>query len=168
MFPLSISTFPFSRKLFISAGVLLVALVLAGLFVYEVYAQPLPRTHTASAVAATPAGTVYLSPEARAAAQAGAAVKEPTREVHIANNGLILLRGARVLSISDNTIHVGMTLGASDFTWAAVTKYNSSFWKPDGTKGSISDINVGDIVTITGTLTGSGTEPAIDTEYVRE
>lgn len=89
-------------------------------------------------------------------------------EVHIANNGLMLLRGARVLSISGSTIHVGMSWGSSDFTWAVETNYNTTFLTSKGEKEALGNVGVGDTVTVTGQLSGSGTEPTIDADVVRE
>ena len=168
MFPLRIFSLHFSRKIFVGAAVFLTALILSGVFLYEVYAQPLTQSHKVSAYGSVSAGTVYLSPSAQAAAQVSSTAKEPMQEVHVANNGLILLRGARVLSISGNTIHLGMAFGPSDFTWAAVTKYNTIFLNKQGAKETLSDIGVGDTVTVTGLVTGSGAEPTIDTDFVRE
>lgn len=89
-------------------------------------------------------------------------------EVHIANNGLTLLRGARVLSISGTTIRVGMAWQSSTFTWTLETNYNTRFVAQSGEKATLADITTGDVVMVTGTLRAGGSEPAIDTDYLRQ
>ncbi len=165
MLPLSIFALP--RKLLVALIVGGVSVMLAGVFLYEVYAQPLPQSHSASAAAA-PSGTVYLSPAAQAAAVASSTKPAPILEVHIANSGLMLLRGARVLSVSGSTIHVGMTWDSNTFTWALDTNYNTQFLNIKGEKGALGDIQAGDTLIVTGTLTTAGSEPSIDTKTVRE
>lgn len=89
-------------------------------------------------------------------------------ETHIANDGLVLLRGARVTAVSDDIIHVGMVWGSSYFTWAATTGHYTKFLDSKGEKESLSDIAVGDTVTITGRLRANDTEPTIEADFVRE
>jgi len=161
MFPLTFSNF--SPKIAVAAGVAGVSLMLAGIFVYEVYAQPLPEAHAAS----VPAGTVYLSPSAQAAVTAPAA-DAPMLEMHVANNGLTLLRGARVLSVSGSSMQVGMSWGASTFIWNVSTAYNTEFFGTAGAKETLSDVQAGDVVTVTGTLNAGGVAPGIAATIIHE
>ncbi|MDO8481678.1 MAG: hypothetical protein Q7S75_01175 [bacterium] len=146
----------FSQRIFIVAAVSLASLVLAGMFVIQGHAQPLANRTTSA------------SPQSSENKATSATQKVPMLEVHIANNGLVLLRGARVISVSGNTIHLGMTWGSSDVTWAALTHYNTKFLTSDGQKETMADISVGDIVTVTGTLSASGVEPIVNADFVRE
>ena len=93
---------------------------------------------------------------------------DPVREVHIANNGLTLLRGARVLSVSGSTVVVGMTWGASEFTWAVQTNYGTKFFNEQGEKDSLANIHVGDIVTVTGKISQGGVKPFVSADIVRK
>ena len=90
------------------------------------------------------------------------------REIHIANNGLVLLRGARVLSVSGTTIRIGIEWDSSDFTWQVNTGYNTKFFSSNGEKETFTDIAAGDSITVTGHLSGAGGNPAVDAQFVRE
>ena len=166
MLPLQILMLP--RRIFIAATVSLASLVLAGLFLYVVYAQPLPHERSSGAVRSVSSGTVYLSPSGQAAAAATVIKKEPEREVHIANTGLMLLRGATVISSSPGAIRVSMAWGAADFSWTIETDSGTKFLTSNGQKATLEDIAVGDVITVTGQLTKSGAEPTINADYVRE
>jgi len=156
----------FSRKTVVTVTVVAASCVLAGLFAYEVFAQPLSADLHANAPASVPAGTVYLSLSAHAAATQPA--NAPMLEMHIANNGLVLLRGARVLSLSGSSMRVGMSWGSGDFIWNVSTAYNTEFFNTAGSKETLADIGVGDIVTITGTLSAGGAGPGVAANIVRE
>jgi len=171
--PLHIFTFSFSRRVLIVATISIATLLLASLFVYQVQARTLPQKQSASVAGGVSSDTVYLSASGQAAAEIAAAEASPAKktpilEVHIANTGLMLLRGARVVSISGTVIRVGMTWDSADFVWMLETNYNTKFTTSKGEKGALKDIEVGDIVTVTGQLTGGDAEPTIDTEFVRE
>ena len=125
---------------------------------------------------------LFSFPPQRAAAEgvAPAAPAEgstPLRplEMHIANNGLVLLRSAKVVSVQGNTIMVSTAWGSADFTWTVRTdtshfetrSFGTRFIDRDGKKGSLSGINVGSVVTITGALDPTAGEPTIDADSVR-
>ena len=92
----------------------------------------------------------------------------PMREIHIANNGLMLLRGATVVSNSFGVIRVSMKWGFADFTWQIHTAPGTKFFTSKGEKETVEDIAAGDTVTVTGMLTGNGEEPTIVAEFVSE
>lgn len=167
MLPLRLPTLIFSRRIFIAAAISTAALFLAGLFLYTANAQSLPLKYNASVAGGASSGTVYLSASGQPAV-ATSTKKAPMLEVHIANNGLMLLRGATVISNSRGTIRVGMVWGSADFTWTVKTDFGTKYLTSKGEKETLEDIEVGDIVTITGMLTESGAEPTINAEHVRE
>lgn len=96
-------------------------------------------------------------------------------EVHIANNGQVLLRSARVTSINGETISVSTSWGDSGFTWLVRTdarayethKFGTHFINSAGGEESLSDIRPGSLVTITGMLDSSAHSPTIDAGSVR-
>ena len=160
--------FPFSRRIFIGATVSVVSLVLAVVLFYKVYAQTLPAEDSASSVESVPLGTVYLSDSGQTAARVAPTEEATMREVHIANNGLMLLRGATVISNVRGTIRVSMEWGSADFTWEVKTDSDTRFVTSKGEKGTLADIQTGNSITVTGQLTGSGAEPTIEANFVRE
>ena len=166
MFPLQM--FSVSRKMFIIGSVSVTALLVASTLFYEVYAQVSSGVQSPSAASSLSSGTVYLAPSAKAAAQASPSAASPVLEMHIANNGLVLLRGARVLSVSGSVITVEMVWGTNTFTWNVGTTYNTEFFTSTGEKETLSNIQAGDTVTVTGMLSGSGTGQSLSAEYVRE
>ena len=155
----------------LAAGVSAAVFLFAVLFFYQVHADPLSYLSSSHAATVAPSsgipGKVYLSTES---APVAAAVPQiaPVLEIHIAGNGLVLLRGARVASISGSTINVAMAWGSSNFTWAVGTSYNTQFLTSTGQKESLQNIQVGDIITVTGMLANGGTGPAVDAQFVRE
>ncbi len=159
--------FRLSPRIMIGAGVSIVVLLLAGLFFHQVYAQPSTSFNAVGTVSVSP-GTAYLSGRAAAEATSTAVTVGPTSGINIADDGLVLLRGAQVISISGSTINVQLTWGSSDFTWAVETAYNTQYFSSTGAKETKQDIQVGDIVTATGMLTGSEGEPAITAQYVNQ
>jgi len=96
-------------------------------------------------------------------------------EIHISNNGLILLRSARVVSISGSTLTVSTAWGSSDFIWTVQTNatrfetrdFGTRFLSRDGKKSSLANIQEGDKVTITGALDPAAQEPVIKADSVR-
>lgn len=163
MYPLYISSQGLSLS--IVGGITIGVIAMTALGIYELQSA---RHAFASGVAqiAHPADVVYLS--AKAAAAASASEKAPMQEVHIANNGLTLLRGARVVSISGSVIRVSMIWGSSSFIWQVRTDSNTKFEMSTGESSTFANVQVGDAVTVTGMLSNSGAEPSISAQYVRD
>lgn len=96
-------------------------------------------------------------------------------EIHIADNGLVLMRSARVVAVSGTTILVSTTWGLADFRWVVRTNatsyethnFGTRFLSRDGTKLSYMDIHEGDLVTITGALDSTASEPTLNADSVR-
>ena len=96
-------------------------------------------------------------------------------EVHIANDGLILLRSARVSAVSGTTITVNTAWGKTNLTWIVRTNasnyetraFGTRFINRSGQALSLQAVHVGDLVTITGTLDATAEEPTLDADSVR-
>ncbi|MCR4281385.1 MAG: hypothetical protein NUV88_03585 [Candidatus Kaiserbacteria bacterium] len=161
MFPLSYFS---SSKILVAIGVSSAVFLFSGLFLYQARAQTFvnSRGNAGSPLAVNKVSAVSSGPAV------GAGQKAPMLEVHIANNGLVLLRGARVISVSGSTIHVEMSWSSSNMAWAVATTYNTKFLTSKGEKAEIGDIAEGDIIRVTGKLVASGIEPIVDTDIVRE
>jgi hypothetical protein len=89
-------------------------------------------------------------------------------EVHIANNGLVYVRGAQVTSISGGVIGTSMSWGSTDFVWTVETSGTTKFLDQQGRKQTISDVKVGDIIAVTGKLVSDNNKFIINAEFVRE
>ena len=150
-----------SRRAFIGAVIAISTVVVAALYISEI--------SSARVVSASPVSTtdkVYLGTPA--AAVSSSVEKAQMREVHIANNGLVLLRGATVLSNSRGVIRVAMGWDSASFTWRVETDYDTKFYNSAGEQETPGEIEEGDVVTVTGQLAESGTEPIITASFVRE
>lgn len=161
MIPLPI----FSQRLYVIAAISAVSALLAGVLLYQV-ATPLAHAIGLETTKSPSSETVYLSGAAATAASTPG--ETPILEVHIANNGLTLLRGARVLSISGSNIRVGMTWGSSNFSWMVQADHATKFLNAKGEKETAANIHIGDIVTVTGTIVRSGAEPTVNADVVRK
>ena len=160
----------FTRRIFILATGSFASLVIIGMFAYNVrspllanFMNPLPVAR-ASSVADSAAGTM----PAGVAASFSVPAQVTNSEMHIANSGLVLLRDARVVAISGNTLEVKMMFGADSFMWSVQTNSSTKFPTADGGEGTFAAIHVGDVVTATGMLVRDGSAPVISAEYLRE
>lgn len=91
----------------------------------------------------------------------------PMREVHIANNGLLLLRGAKVISIKDNKFIVVMLWDNFNYSWDIETHLSTGFTDGQGKKITINKIGIGDYLTVTGNIIKSGEITTVDALFVR-
>lgn len=92
----------------------------------------------------------------------------PVLGVNIANNGLVFVRGARVMAISGGTIQADMSWGSASFIWVVQTTGTTKFFSHQGQKQVISDIKVGDVLNVTGKLVSKDNQFIINAEFVRE
>ncbi|MGC9602204.1 MAG: hypothetical protein ABSE76_00455 [Minisyncoccia bacterium] len=126
---------------------------------------------------------LFSLPPHKAAAQ-GTAMSAPAvatgvplfpSEMHIANNGLTLLRSARVVAVNGTTITVSAAWGSTDFRWIVLTdassyethNFGTRFLNRDGQEISPQNVLIGDYVTITGMLDTVAQEPTLNADSVR-
>ncbi len=96
-------------------------------------------------------------------------------ELHIADSGLILLRSARIVSIAGPTLMLETAWGRNKFMWTVHTdayqyearSAGTKFLTRDGTPITINDLQLGDLVTVTGTLAQSGSSFVVTADAVR-
>jgi hypothetical protein len=105
---------------------------------------------------------------------AAASGGSPSLEVHIANNGLVLLRSARVVSINGTALTVSTNWGPTNFSWVVNTSarsyetrhFGTNFLDRSGNSLSLQDLQPGDLVTVTGMLENNH-QLALDADTVR-
>ncbi len=164
MIPLRIVAF--QPRIVITVAALCATLAVTTLLFYQVNAQSVGLFVTWRTLS-TSFNTGELSAQGGAGAAAGSTTAvAPLPEMHIANNGLVLLRDAQVISTSGSTIQVEMNWNSVQFTWVVRTDSNTLFFTAAGEKEISPTIQTGDIVTITGLLLANGAHPAIDAEYI--
>jgi len=126
----------------------------------------IPNTGAPAAYAAGGTSTVYLSENA--ASSAAATVSTASLELHIANNGLTLVRGARITSLSGGSIGLLISWSGAELRWSAHTAYGTEILDNTGNKATFGSLHVGDIVTVTGQLDQGGGTPSITAQYIRD
>lgn len=159
----------FSSKIISLAAIAGASILVVGTFFFYAYAAPLSSQPNAGGVVSMSPGRVYLSEkEAERVSSMPEVGPTPMREVHIANNGLVLLRGAEVISTSGSTMRVGLAWEGNNFNWKIKTNGQTKFFTATGEKGTAGDIQTGDIVSVSGMLASSGGESVIIAEFLRE
>lgn len=91
----------------------------------------------------------------------------PMRELHVANNGAVHLRGARITAISASSIKVSSGWGAMDFSWEVVTGIGTHYINAKGEAIKRSSLKVGNIVAVTGVLDESALSASVRGQYIR-
>ncbi len=81
----------------------------------------------------------------------------PKVEVAITDGGKVLVRGAKVTSVSGSTVNTSVTWGTTVLNWSVSTNGSTEFLDARGKKtGALGSIVVGDTISFAGTLTGVG------------
>ncbi|MDO8522866.1 MAG: DUF5666 domain-containing protein [bacterium] len=75
-----------------------------------------------------------------------------TLEIHVTDSGRVLVRGAKVTSISGSTINATATWGSAVFNWGVVTDSSTEWVRRSGGNSSISEVSVGDFISFQGAL----------------
>ncbi len=159
---LPLSTFLLSRRVFVVAAAALTGLLFTGLFLHQALAEPVPQTFgTGPSGVASNAAHVIVGSESMSAQPALA-------EMHIANNGLVLVRGARVIAVNGSSIRVSLSFNGTDFTWMLQTNSNTRFVTSAGEQETIAHIQTGDIITASGMLSGGGVEPQLNAQSINQ
>ena len=136
------------------------------IFSLSVFLLSLPHDTVAKSRAILPA----MAPVVEAASGGS-----PSLEVHIANNGLVLLRAAKVVSVNGSTLTLSTAWGSSNFIWTVRTtvsssgkhNYGTQFLDLNGNAEAPGTIAAGDLVTVTGPLDTNAKGPTLDADTVR-
>lgn len=96
-------------------------------------------------------------------------------EVHIANDGLVFLQGARVESVSKQTIIVSTSWKATELLWTINTNgsdyggrhFGTDYFDSKGNRIKMKDIRVGEIVLISGIFDVNQIVPTIKANVIR-
>lgn len=91
---------------------------------------------------------------------------EPSLEVYILDNDQVLVRGARVTSISENLISARTAWGEFGMDWDVETD-DSRFLRRFGEKSVFSEIFIGDFISFSGTLDSSAEAPTVVARVVK-
>ena len=84
-----------------------------------------------------------------------------TLEVHISDNGKILVRGAKVTGVTANTVNASTSWGSINLNWTVNVMSSSQMIKKSGANISASLISVGDVISFQGNLVTTSPSPMI-------
>jgi hypothetical protein len=84
-----------------------------------------------------------------------------TLEVHINDNGKVLVRGAKVTSVVGNTINAYTSWSSVNLNWAVNVPANSPIIRRFGGNGAISEVSVGDFISFQGNLVTTSASPIV-------
>ncbi len=101
--------------------------------------------------------------------------KKSIIELHIAADGLVFLQGTKVVSISGHNIIVSTAWNNLNFTWLIQTNesyygprhFGTSFYDGSGKVISLADLKPGDIISVSGMMETSYTEPVVKADVIR-
>lgn len=88
-------------------------------------------------------------------------------EVSIADSGRVIVRGAEVTAVSDNTIRAETEWGATSLQWTINTDAGTDFVTKHGSGSDLDDIAVGQYVSFSGVIDGSGSALTVDADAVK-
>lgn len=91
----------------------------------------------------------------------------PIQELKIANGGFVYAEGARITNVSGNRLVAKSRWNNVEFIWIAHIGVNTRVIQANGEIGALSDLENGDFVNITGTLTGGSTHINLNAKSVR-
>lgn len=80
-------------------------------------------------------------------------------EVHITDNGKVLVRGAKVASISGSTITATTMWGSAVMNWTVTSDADTKLIRRYGGASAINEITVGDYISFQGSLVTSTASP---------
>lgn len=84
-----------------------------------------------------------------------------TLEVHISDNGKVLVRGAKVTAVSGSIISASTSWGVASLAWTVNVMTDSQLIKRSGGRSLMSEIVVGDFISFQGTLVTTSATPII-------
>jgi hypothetical protein len=141
-------------RLVVGAGIIALSLLIVSIGFYEIYAGTVSFQSTVHAAGGLPIVATSTSPAA-------------LREVHIANDGLVLLRGATITAIAGNALHVSLVWNETRFDWLVTIRTGTKLFTTTGEPGALATLQVGQVIDVTGVLTQGDSVPHIEAQYVR-
>lgn len=91
-----------------------------------------------------------------------------TLEVHIFDNGKVLVRGAKITAISGNTISASNTWNSVVLNWTVHTDSSTNLLRRFDGNAQMSDFSVGDFISFSGDLVQTGTSLTVNAKVVKD
>lgn len=124
---------------------------------------------TRSTVAVAIIATLALVPFATFAKSGSSGkISGNTKEVHIADDGTVLVRGATVSSISGGTIVANLNWGSTGMSWTLKSSSSTEFIRSNGGTTTLADLAVGHLISFAGTLDTSSSAFTVNAQVVKD
>ncbi len=98
----------------------------------------------------------------------GAHATGSTLEVHISDNGAVLVRGAKVTSVTSSSLAATTAWGPVSLNWTVIVDANTRFGKKDRGVSSLAGISVGDVVSFSGSLDSSASSLTVRADAIKD
>ena len=92
----------------------------------------------------------------------------PSPDVHVNAGGKVHLSGAKVLSVSGNTLTLRVTFGSLNMDWTVVADSNTKVNREHGGTAVMGDIKVGDVVNVQGMLDTTSSSPKVLATHIKD
>ena len=149
-----------TQKVMYASIVFSLSFLLLGLLLVIVSINPFAKKFVNNSVASASSGSSGVL--------ASSTKKVFMHEITIANNGLIVVQGAEVVSVSEKgDIYTTINWNGVDFKWLVQQDKLTKIFDSNGKKSVLQDIQAGSVVIVTGKLVGSDTQPIIEAEFIR-
>lgn len=91
-----------------------------------------------------------------------------TIEVHFNNDGKVIVRGAKVTSVSGSTINAAVAWGSYSLNWVVVTDATTKFIRKHGGASSVSEVSVGDFLSFQGHVDTTQSQATVKADIVKD
>jgi len=92
----------------------------------------------------------------------------PGLEVSIRGNGNVLVRGAKVASISGSTVTATTTWGSANITWTIRATSSTTIIRYQEGRASLADVRVGDVISFSGTIDQTQGPFTVNAKVIRD
>jgi hypothetical protein len=89
-------------------------------------------------------------------------------EVHINDNGKVLVRGAEITAISGTTITAKNMFGSYAMIWTVRTDTDTKFVRKHGGASVVSELSVGDFMSFSGAFDTTATTPTVNASLIKD
>ncbi len=97
-----------------------------------------------------------------------AAMVGSTLEIHVSNNGNVLVRGAKVTGVSGTTVNASTMWGSATLNWTVNTDTNTQFIRRFGGQSSVSEISVGDFISFKGMVVTTASAFTVNAQILKD
>ncbi len=91
-----------------------------------------------------------------------------TLEVHINDNGTVLVRGAKVTAVSGNSITAVSSWGSTTLVWTVNVDANTQFVRRSGGASNVGEVTVGDSISFHGSLLTNSNGLVVSARVVKD